>query len=360
MRLTTMLSNLYWPLAAAALSLSSAYAQAQASSSDKAAAETLFERGRELNRDHKYAEACARFEQSQAIEPSLGTMLYLADCYEKIGRSASAWALFLDAASQAAAAGQNERAQTGRRRAEQLEGSLSKLRLFVPAEHEVAGLELVRNGTPLGRGVWGVVLPIDPGEYVIEARAPHRTAWSTRVRVEPGGQNVTVTVPELAEAPGQAQMPAPLTPPAGIDEVLVPLRVAAEGGTSRTPPLQRNMPREEPGTPVMKIVGAVAAGVGVVGLAVGGVYGLRAIAKNDSAKEFCPGGGKDCNEQRGLDLTKEADRAANAANVLMIGGGVLLVAGAIAYWAAPASSERPRVALDVAPGRASVQVAGRF
>jgi hypothetical protein len=135
--------------------------QAQVSLSDKTTAEVLFERARELSRDGKHVEACSRFEQSQAIEPSLGTMLYLADCYERIGRSASAWTLFLEASSQAAAAGQPDRAHAGQRRAQQLEPSLSKLSVYVAPESDLPGLELTRNGTLVPHGAWGVTIPVD-------------------------------------------------------------------------------------------------------------------------------------------------------------------------------------------------------
>src|SRR6185436_9458711 len=58
---------------------------------ESAAAEALFQQAAALMQDGKYREACEKFEGSQELEPALGTQLRLADCYDRAGRTASAW-----------------------------------------------------------------------------------------------------------------------------------------------------------------------------------------------------------------------------------------------------------------------------
>jgi hypothetical protein len=59
---------------------------------DDAAAEALFLDGRRLMDLGKIDEACAKFDASEKPSPALGTLMNLADCEEKRGRIATAWA----------------------------------------------------------------------------------------------------------------------------------------------------------------------------------------------------------------------------------------------------------------------------
>src|SRR5512139_1741852 len=77
-----------WVVAAAfALLANLAASAARAQASDKAAAEALFDEGRKLMAEGKYAAACAKLEASQKLDAGVGTQLNLADCYEKSGKT---------------------------------------------------------------------------------------------------------------------------------------------------------------------------------------------------------------------------------------------------------------------------------
>src|SRR3984885_15543934 len=88
--------------------------------SGKSVAEALFEEGRKLVADGNFAEACPKFADSQRLDPSPATLLNLASCYEKSGRTASAWATYREAASADSAAGRAEYITTAQRHAEAL------------------------------------------------------------------------------------------------------------------------------------------------------------------------------------------------------------------------------------------------
>ena len=105
-----------------------AYAQG---ASDKAAAESLFDDGKRLYQEKKFAEALPRFEASERLDPGVGTLLYLADCYENLGRTASAWATFREAASVAKVAGKADRERVARERAALLDAKLYRLTVSV-------------------------------------------------------------------------------------------------------------------------------------------------------------------------------------------------------------------------------------
>jgi hypothetical protein len=311
-------------------------AEAQVTPDQKAAAEALFDKGLGLMKQGEYAQACAYLEQSQAVERGIGTMLYLAECYEKLGRTASAWALFREASSAAQAEGQAERAQTGAARAAQLEPQLARLAVLVAPAAQVPGLEILRNGTLVGSPVWGVMVPVDPGPQKIEARAPNYESWSHTESVARGGQ-LSVTVPPLsASANPQPVAAAPValeSPPAAARAATSP--PASTGSTQRT-------------------IALVTGAVGVVGLGLGSYFGVRAASKNSDADRECPN--RLC-DAGAFQLHEQAQDSATLSNVFVIGGVALLGTGIVLYFTAP-KHETPSVALRGLPGGAELSVAG--
>src|SRR6476661_3375733 len=98
-----------------------------------AAAESLFQEARKLVDARRYGEACPKFAASQKIAPAIGTLLNLADCYEKNNQLASAWAKFHEAIALAQRLGRGNREQTARDRADKLEPRLIKLAILAHA-----------------------------------------------------------------------------------------------------------------------------------------------------------------------------------------------------------------------------------
>jgi tetratricopeptide (TPR) repeat protein len=311
-------------------------AQAQGAA-DKAAAEALFDRGLALMREGKLQEACERLEQSQAIERGIGTMLYLAECYEKTGRTASAWALFREAASWAQAAGQSERADAGRRRAERLEKGLSRLTIQVAAASRVAGLELKDNGAPLHPSVWGVSVPVDPGVHHVEAKAPGYRPWAGDVRVEDNAGSAEIGVPALERLPES--------------------ELAAEAQKEK-PGQQPAPPAPEKGLSTLRIAGIVAGGVGLVSVALGAGFGARAVNKDEEADKLCDGS-TTCSSQAGEDRSKEAVASARASTALFAIGGALVVGGVLTFFLAP-KERRVALAPHIDRTSAGLQLGGVF
>ena len=150
-------------------------ARASAQSSDSALAEALFRNGKELMDSGKLAEACPKFEESYRLVPKLGTLLNLATCHDKQGRTGTAWDELTRAATQAKQSGETERLEFARSALDQLDKRLSKLVVRVPSP--VDGIEVRVDGRSIGRAVWGTPMPLDPGDHSVEARAPGRKSW---------------------------------------------------------------------------------------------------------------------------------------------------------------------------------------
>ena len=282
----------------------------------------LFNEGRRLVTSGKYAEACPKFEESQRLDPGIGTQFNLADCYEHTSRIASAWALFLDVASSAGGTGQVARERVARKRASALEPIVSKLTIEAPKN--VTGLEVHRNGEPLGGVLWNNPIPVDPGSYTIEASAPGKKKWSTVATVGPNGATVTVAIPELEN--GESGAPAP------ADEA----RPSVDSAPS--PPATTERSRTE------KTIAIGLAGAGLVGVGIGSFFGLRSIAKHSDYERLCTAGA--CAPAAGP-IHDEAVAAGNASTVTFVLGGALIAGGAVLWFLAPRPSSAAR--LGIAP-----------
>src|SRR5690349_10392129 len=102
-----------------------------------AAATVLFDEGVKLMENGQPAEACPKLAKSQELAPSGGTLLALGECYEKLGRVASAWLAFRDAAARAASAGKRDAEVKANEHAQKLEKRLPKITIRAPAGVEV-------------------------------------------------------------------------------------------------------------------------------------------------------------------------------------------------------------------------------
>jgi hypothetical protein len=318
-------------LAAVAFTLAVALAPAAAraqSPSDQATAEALFKEARNLMTAGRYPEACPKLAESQRLDPSAGTLLNLATCYEKNGQLASAWVTFKSAATAAQNANEPERARMARARVADLEPKLATLSIAVAPAADVPGLVVKRDGETVGRAGWGTPIPVDPGAHAIEASAPGRRPWQSQAVVEGPAAKASIEVPPLAEeaaAPATAP-PAPVSPPPPAPPA---------------PP-----PPSSPGS-TLRVLGVVTGVVGLGGIAVGSVFGLFARGHQSDAGPHCNGSVCDATGVSDLD---DARSAAQVSTLGFVAGGAVLAGGVVLYLVAPRASST--TGLVVAPGSA--------
>jgi serine/threonine-protein kinase len=311
------------------------------SASDKAAAEALFDDGVKLLKAGKYDQACEKLENSQRIDPGIGTLLYLGECYKKAGRTASAWAIFREAASKAKAAGEDERARAGMERADALEGSLSRVTFKMADENkDIEGLEVHQGGEPVNRALWGSAVPVDPGELEVVVKAPGYEWFKTIVLVGEGGSTATLTIPALVKLPEEAAEPE------------------AEEAPTQAPMVASTEDIERPGSG-QQLAGIIVGSIGVVGLGVGGAFGFLAMNKSSEADEFCDG--ESCQAgTEGVSLTDQARTNATISTIGFVAGGALLAGGAVLFLTAPSGEETARFQLTPTVGGARFTAGTKF
>jgi serine/threonine-protein kinase len=299
---------------------------------NSATVQALFDEGKRLEALGDHANACPKFLASYDLEHRLGTLLNLAYCYEETGKLASAWARFVEARTLATRAGQAERAAFATQHAAALEPQLSRLVLTVLAP--AAGLRITRDGTAVDTAEYGVAVPADEGEHVIEATAPGKQAWRQTVEVRGDAAIVPVAVPALADLPVEP----PATPEP--QRLTPPVPVARSSWTGR------------------RIAAAAVAGVGIVGLGVGSAFGFMAVGKKNESEPYCNQGGvpNDC-LQPGVQPRNASFSDANVSTVLFAAGGALVVGGLVLWLTAPSGEvPPPSVSLDVS----GVRLTGSF
>ena len=276
---------------------------------DPAAAEALFREGRALLERGELAAACEKLAESNALEPSAGTLLNLATCHSKQGKTATSWANFLSAERLAEQQNRPEQALEAKRRAAELEPRLCTLTLR--AAETLPGLELRRAGQVVHAASFGTAVPVDPGPMLIEVSAPGYQPARLELTIGTSADHRVLEIPRLR-------------------------KLEEPEGASLLPPRDS---QDSVGTAVHTDTSAVLPWtIGVVGgatLVAGGVLGALALSSNSKAVEAC---GQTNNAAECTATQARRDNQALASTVGVVGIGVA------AIWLLTGHAGRPRAA----------------
>lgn len=259
------------------------------SGTNVALAESLFEAGRELMDAEKYDQACPKFEESQRLDPSAGTLLNLGRCFELLGRTASAWTMYKRAIALGTTTNKPRHVSAAEQYLVALEPRLAHLTVSL---QEPASQVVVRvDGVEVKAASYGTPMMLDPGPHEVSASAEAHEGWSAKVVLRSGATQ-TVVVPEL------------------------------KGGK---PVVARS------GLGPLVISGIVSGSVGVACLAVGAALGIVVLNEADAAREdpaLCPD--SKCTPA-GVEHIESAELKANISTSMLVIGGTATAAGAALF-----------------------------
>jgi hypothetical protein len=297
-----------------------------------AEAEVLFREGKRLLADGDLAGACAKLEASERLDAAIGTELNLADCFERAGKPASAWAMFAKAEQTAKRGGDTKRAAEARRRGSELVPKLVYLTVDVADEHQLDGLVIERDGTRVDRVLWNTRMVLDPGSYKLAASAPGHLTWHATIALN---ENRSVEVPALERAPIENPFPAAV-------------ESQPEPEADVQPPPEARPRRFVAATITLAIIGVGA-------IATGAAFGQ--VSQELVARARCSATG--CFTPLAVDENSRARRDAFVADGAFVAGG-LAIASAATLWLVgwPAHAERVTV-VPLARG-AGLAVGGHF
>jgi hypothetical protein len=276
----------------------------EALANDPVAADALFQAGKSLINDKKYAEACSKFDASYKLDPTLGTLLNLADCYEKAGRFATSWATW-GAAMEQASRDKDPRADYAKERREALAPKLPKV--VIRAYGMMPGIDVFWDNIKLAPGVFGTDMPTDLLEHKLVVRRDDGVVLLERnVHVLEDGKKTEVPIDIIALNRAHPRGPAP-------------------DGSSTTGPRSSQ-----------SSAGLIIGGVGLAALLTAGGLELGAILKRDEANESNACVDKFCTPQ-GIDAIATARTYANAGQWIGVSGLVVFSVGATLFFAAPSA-----------------------
>ncbi|NUO47666.1 MAG: hypothetical protein HOV80_02290 [Polyangiaceae bacterium] len=306
------------------LMLLAAPAAGQTKPEDKARmaeAAKLFDQANKELDAKKFADACPKIERVIELVPEgVGAKMALGECYEGLGRLASAHRLYVEAEAAAAALKQADRVSAARSKQQALAPKVATVKLEIaPAASRRSGFVVTVDGKPVDSAQTSMML--DAGPHVVRATADGAEDFETRFD-SVDGQKKVVTIADLKS---KASAAPPVAPP--------PTEPTPYWNTQR-------------------IAGAVVGGAGILvaigGFAAGGV----ALSKRD-ASNGPEGGCSDetnlCTKPAGVDLRDESRLAGNVSTGLLAAGGALAATGLIVFLTAPSSDDG--VAVDVGFGR---------
>ena len=260
----------------------------------------LFEEGRTLANDGKYAEACDAFARSLELDPAPGTKLGLAECHEHLGHLAQAYRLFVEVADGDKATNL-DREKVARGRADVLAGKLGTVALTL-ASAELPGLTVSIAGR-VEQPAAEIREVVEPGRITVEVTAP-------------GYRPVTRTVEAQAGVTARLDVPA-----------MVPVAYAT--------PASHGVRRR-----TRVLAAYTLGGIGLTGLTAGIALGIvannRYNAELDAGNcERLPGGGPpQCNPE-GYRRMGNATTLGNVGTGFAVGGLALVTAGTIVFFTAP-------------------------
>jgi len=283
---------------------------------DKGRADKLFDEGRAYLARKEYALACTAFEQSQQAESAIGTQMNIALCYEQWGKLANAYRGYVEA-EKLANAKHDERAKHARKKIDELEPKLARLRVVIPPDADPYAIYLW-DGKEIDRGELAAERLLDAGAHTIEVRIAGSPPKVTKLVLEPGEQaSVKAAVPAAKAAP-------PVEPGVVVVATRNPRRLY--GG-----------------------IGLIGGGAVVLGVA--SFVALVARSDYNDAIVYCPN--NVCQTRAAYDATQDARTRANWMSVVSVVGLGMAGVGAYFVWTSKVTASPM-----VAPNTVGIAIGG--
>jgi hypothetical protein len=276
------------------------------------AARDLFTAATKDEDAQRWQEALEKLRRVADVKLTAGVRYHIAFCEENLGQTATALAHYTEA--QSAAQREHDKDVLDLLTPAFLTGLRARVpTLTIDVPDGIAGADVTLDGHAEPRGLWGVAVPVDPGQHHIEAHAPGRVSFTRELIVRE--REVTVLDATMPTLPAM-----PIAPPP-------PPREHAPRLPARSEP-----PPPSPSTASYRSLAApLGTTIGAVLLAGGGIgaFVLAANAQSSGQTQCAARTSGNCDDLR--TPVRDWDSVALGAWV----GSAILATAAVVLWATP-------------------------
>lgn len=207
---------------------------------------------------------------------------------------------------------------------------------------DVSDATVTMDGEPLAIRSIGAAVSVDPGSHKFAFESPGRIRVEKTLVLREGERDRRELV--VLPQPG----PAPAPPPPVVVGPAMPA----------TPPAP-----ERSGTSTVRVLGLVSGGVGVVGVAIGTIFGLKTGSAWNAQKTDCPSATSCPNHAQAVSDHSTMSTDSTISTVAFAGGGALLALGVTMFLLGGSHAESTTglvVSPAFAPGWAGLSAHGGF
>jgi tetratricopeptide (TPR) repeat protein len=325
---------------------------------NSAQAEVLFKEGQQLLQAGKYPEACQRLTASFKLDPQPNTELVQGLCFSKLGKIASAYNAFIDAASNLPRGGDAQKYAADQAKA--LEGQLLKVKVQMqPVIPPGVAIRFDDETKTRDKDFVDLDIALDPGDHDLYVTAPNKHDYTKHFKLadkEASPHLLIVNMTDLTQAELDAEKN----------------KGGGGGGVTVAPETSWSTVK------TLGLISIVVGSVGIAGAVVAQILALVDHANATNKQSDAPSGtclnlngvgddlsNTDC--QQAVSYQNQALGSQSAAIGIGIAGGVVLIAGIIMFVAGgnvTKTPEKPAATWHltplVSPKMAGLGVVGTF
>ncbi|GAC1574991.1 MAG: hypothetical protein NVS3B20_24860 [Polyangiales bacterium] len=308
------------------------------SDEDRAGARQLARDGKKAVDEKRWADAIDLFTRAESLVHSPTHLLFLARAQVNVGHLVKAREIYLRIQKEQLPAGAPKAFEDAKSAAdtelEALEPRIPELKIVVEGAASDA-VVVTMDGVVVSKALVGVSRPLDPGDHKVTATSTGLAAEGAVTVIDGANETLTLKLKPTDAAPAAtitASAASAATPESTASSAPPPTTTAAPKSAFVAPAADVAPDNASSSGSGLRTGAYLSLGVGVVGLAAGTIFLLRAGSKKQKADDLCPNAVCPLSQADEINqLDSDAKSARTLSTVGFIVGGVGLIGGVMLF-----------------------------